>query len=238
MRFALTRLKTEAKLRFPRVYQAAKAQRPATRRRRRELRGRQGQDIFSEIYETDAWQSQESKSGAGSTLAATAAIRAALPGLLADLDIKHLIDAPCGDFHWMREVDLPLTEYIGGDIVVPLIDHLNAEYAADNRRFIMLDLTTDELPHADALFCRDLFLHLSFADIERVKANFLRSDCRYLIASTYPDINVHFDILTGEARPVNLLSAPFNWPTPIRILDDGVYEHLDRRMGVWRRDQF
>jgi hypothetical protein len=233
----LARVKKEAKLRFPRLYEAVKAQRPATRRQRRHLDGRSAKDIFSEYYTTNAWSSEESVSGAGSTLAATTSLRAALPGLVSDLDIKSLIDAPCGDFHWMREVDLPLNEYIGGDIVEPLIDRLNVEYANDRRRFMVLDLITDPIPSADALFCRDLFLHLSFAQIESIRENFLRSDCQYLIASTYPDIDVHFDIVTGQARPVNMLRAPFNWPEPIRILQDDPYEHMTRQMGVWRRDQ-
>jgi len=232
------RAKAAAKLRFPRTYEAIKAANPATWRRRRHLAGRSADDIFTEFYETDAWQSPESKSGTGSTLAATAAIRAALPSLLSDLDIKTLIDAPCGDFHWMRHVDLPLRRYIGGDIVAPLIDRLNAEYGDNIRSFMVLDLTTDPLPEADALFCRDLFLHLPFADIERVKANFLASRCKYLIASTTPAIKVQFDIVTGEARPVNLTRPPLHWPQPLRLLDDRADGYPHRRMGVWRRDQF
>ena len=57
---------------------------------------------------TNGWQSPESKSGGSSTLSATAAIRAALPRLLSDLGVAVLIDAPCGDFNWMRHVDLPV----------------------------------------------------------------------------------------------------------------------------------
>jgi hypothetical protein len=235
---ALTRVKTAAKLRFPHLYEAIKAQRPATRRRKRSLNARSAEDIFAEIYDTNAWRSSESKSGLGSTLAATTEIRAALPNLLTDLGIRVLIDAPCGDFNWMQHVDLPVDEYIGGDIVSQMIDHLNAEYANENRSFMVLDLTKDELPKGDALFARDLLLHLSFADIERVKANFLRSECKYLITSNYPNVRVQFDILTGEARPVNLLRPPVNWPAPIRVVNDRAGEAMDRVMGVWHRDQF
>jgi hypothetical protein len=234
----IARVKTAAKLRFPKLYEALKAQAPATRQRKQHLNGRSAEDIFSEIYATNAWRSEESKSGCGSTLEATAELRQVLPQLLRDLGIEVLIDAPCGDFNWMRHVDLPVRQYIGGEIVPALVDQLNAQYANDTRRFMLLDLTKNALPPGDALFCRDLFLHLSFADIERVKQNFLQSECQYLIASTYPNVRTQFDILTGEARSVNLLSAPLNWPEPIRLINDRAGEHLDRRMGVWRRDQF
>ncbi len=232
------RVKTAAKLRFPHLYEAIKAQRPATRRRKRNLNARSAEDIFAEIYATNAWRSEESKSGLGSTLAATTEIRAALPGLLTDLGVKVLIDAPCGDFNWMQHVDLPVEQYIGGDIVASMIERLNVEYANDHRSFIVLDLTKDELPKGDALFARDLLLHLSFADIDRVKAGFLRSECQYLITSNYPNIKVQFDILTGEARPVNLLRPPVNWPQPIRVVNDRAGEAMDRQMCVWHRDQF
>jgi hypothetical protein len=234
----IARLKTAAKLRFPRLYEALKAQRPATRKRKRNLNARSAEDIFSEIYATNGWRSRESKSGGGSTLAATAELRAELPQLLSDLDVGVLIDAPCGDFNWMRHVHLPVQQYIGGEIVPGLIDRLTREYATEHRRFMLLDVTKDPLPPADALFCRDLLLHLSFADIERMKRNFIRSDCTYLITSTYPNIKVNFDILTGEVRPMNLLLPPFNWPEPIRLINDNADELMDRQMGVWRRDQF
>ncbi|MDT5244813.1 MAG: hypothetical protein QOD36_2189 [Mycobacterium sp.] len=234
----IARLKTAAKLRFPRLYEALKAQRPATRKRKKSLNARSAEDIFSEIYDTNGWRSRESKSGGGSTLAATAELRAELPQLLSDLDVGVIIDAPCGDFNWMRHVDLPVQQYIGGEIVPGLIDRLTHEYATDHRRFMLLDVAQDPLPPADALFCRDLFLHLSFADIERVRRNFIRSDCKYLITSTYPNIKVNFDILTGEVRPMNLLLPPYNWPEPFRLINDNADELMDRQMGVWRRDQF
>jgi hypothetical protein len=235
---AIARVKTAAKLRFPTLYEAIKSRRPATKDRKRHLDGRTAEDIFSEIYATNAWQSEESKSGCGSTMEATAELRSVLPGLLTELEVKVLVDAPCGDFHWMQHVDLPVRQYIGGEIVADLVDQLNAQYADERRTFMLLDLTKDELPDADALFCRDLLLHLSFADIEQVKANFLRSSCEYLIASTYPNVKTQFDIVTGQARPVNVLRPPLNWPTPIKMINDRAGEHLDRRMGVWRRDQF
>ena len=235
---AIARFKTAFQLRLPRTYEFMKSQRPATRKRKKSLTARTAADVFSEIYDSNSWLSDESKSGGGSTLAATAELRAELPHLISDLNIKTLIDAPCGDFNWMSRTDLQLQRYIGGDVVPALVEHLNGKYGNEVREFVVIDLTQDELPEADALFCRDLFLHLSFADIDRIMGNFLRSRCSYLVASTYPDVKVHFDIATGDVRRNNMLRPPFNWPRPIRQLSDNADELMDRRMGVWHRDQF
>lgn len=233
----IARLKTAAKLRFPRLYKALKSQRPATRKPKKHLKARTAGEIFTEIYAGEGWRNSESKSG-GSTLAATEELRAALPRLLTELDVEVLIDAPCGDFNWMQYVDLPVQEYIGGEIVPHMVDRLNSEYATPKRRFMVLDLTRDALPSADALFCRDLLLRLSYDDIKRVRHTFKRSGCTYLITSNYPNVKVNFDILTGEVRPMNLLLPPFKWPEPRRWINDRADEFTDRRMGVWHRAQF
>lgn len=62
-----------------------------------------------------------SYSGPGSTVERTRAIRAALPELLTDLGCDSMVDAPCGDFRWMQEIELPLEKYIGVDVVRELI---------------------------------------------------------------------------------------------------------------------
>ncbi|MDT5009682.1 MAG: hypothetical protein QOH57_1299 [Mycobacterium sp.] len=234
----VVRLKTAARLRFPRLYDGVTGPLRATRKRKKQHNSRTVEDIFTEIYVREGRRCPGSKSGGGSTLTATEELRAELPRLLTDLGVQVLIDAPCGDFNWMQHVDLPVREYIGGEIVPQLVDRLNSEHATETRRFMMLDLTHDALPPADALFCRDLLLHLSYHDIKRVRENFKRSGCTYLITSNYPNVKVNFDIFTGELRPMNLLLAPFKWPQPQRWIHDRADEFMDRQMGVWHRDQF
>ena len=67
--------------------------------------------------------------------------------------------------------------------------------------------------------------------------NFRLSSCKYLITSTYPALRWNNDILTGEVRPLNLLLPPFNWPKPLRMVDDNIDDLLARTLGVWSRDQ-
>ena len=51
--------------------------------------------VFTKIYDSDFWGSSESKSGAGSTMKATQAIREHLPALFSEYLIKSMIDVPC-----------------------------------------------------------------------------------------------------------------------------------------------
>lgn len=85
---------------------------PGTARRRR----------FEEYYASNYWRDQESRSGRGSNLAETHAVRAALPPLCRELGAHSLLDVPCGDFHWMRLVEFEGVSYTGADIVAPLIE--------------------------------------------------------------------------------------------------------------------
>src|SRR4051794_4328474 len=71
------------------------------------------QERFERIYETNLWSDPESRSGVGSALHSTRAVRAELPGALRELGTRVLLDVPCGDFTWMAYVDLSGIEYIG-----------------------------------------------------------------------------------------------------------------------------
>ena len=74
----------------------------------------------------------------------------ALPALVKELGVRSLLDAPCGDFNWMRHVDLDGVEYTGGDVVPELVARNRELYGAAGRRFVTLDLTRDPLPPAVA----------------------------------------------------------------------------------------
>ena len=69
----------------------------------RRLRGRES--VFTRIYATNEWGSAESVSGFGSTLRETRVVRQVLPALVARYGVQTLLDIPCGDCHWMREID-------------------------------------------------------------------------------------------------------------------------------------
>jgi hypothetical protein len=218
--------------------------RPFRKARYKRLRARLGEtdakSVFSEIYADNLWNDAESRSGAGSTMAYTAGVRAALPPLLARHGVRTFLDAPCGDFHWMRAVDLKGARYIGGDIVPALIADLAVRYGDATRSFTVLDITQGPLPEADLWMCRDCFFHLSFADIARALQQLVRSNVPLVLLTTHivePDKPfANRDIVTGDARQIDLRSAPFSFPEPLEKFDDWIAPFPPREMGLWRRE--
>jgi SAM-dependent methyltransferase len=191
------------------------------------------QETFRTIFHTNRWNNDESISGPGSTLKGTRFIRAALPGLLARLDIRTLVDAPCGDALWMRALEYAFDDYVGIDIVPELIEPLQKE-ATPNRRFVLGDLITDALPAADALMCRDCLVHLTYELGLRAIANFRRTPFKYVFLTTYPGLE-NRDIPLGRWRRLNMEAAPFNLPPPLEIISERRPGHLDTKsLGVWR----
>lgn len=201
------------------------------------LRNMDTQAVFTHIYRNNLWYNPETRSGAGSTLTATANLRAALPSVLRDLNVRSMLDAACGDFHWMSQVDLPVQQYIGGDVVPELVAHLQATYGNDQRRFICLDIIDDPLPAADLVLLRDVLLHLSSTQIHRVLHNLARAGIRFVMASNYPTTQFNAPNMTGGARPLNLCLKPFGLPPPVRRVDDPGEGVLPREMGIWTHQQ-
>lgn len=211
--------------------------------RRFEQRARHGDrlslaDTFGEIYRRTHWNGPTSVSGTGASLAQTARLRAVLPELLRDLGVDVLLDLPCGDFSWMQAVDLPVRQVLGADVVPDLIAANQARYGRADRRFLVLDLTTDPLPAADLLLCRDALVHLSFADIHRALANLTHSAIPYVLTTTFPATAVNDDITTGDWQPLNLEALPFGFPPPLQLINEGCTEgegrFADKSLGLWR----
>ena len=157
-------------------------------RLRQALRRTSLTNVFSEIYRTNAWRDPESVSGRGSTLARTTVITSQLPVLLQELNADSLIDAACGDFNWMRYVDLGSIKYIGVDIVSALIARNRQLYQTDQRTFAVQDITKDRLPDADVILCRDCLIHLSFKSIKAAISNFKKTSATHLLFTTHSTV--------------------------------------------------
>jgi hypothetical protein len=214
--------------------------------RAEELRRLDLPERFARMYETNLWAGTESRSGDGASLAATAGVRAGLPGLFRQLGVRRLLDVPCGDFHWMSHVDLAavgVTAYVGGDVVEAIVAANNEHYANAARSFVRVDLTTGPLPAAagepaDAVLCRDCLVHLSFANIARALSVVRASGVRYLITTTFLEHSTNVDVLDGDWRMLNLERAPFNLPSPVGVLVEGCEEeggaYADKALAAWR----
>ena len=189
------------------------------------------QEVFTEIYDTNHWNCAESISGGGSTIKATHALRVELPKLLKQLGVRTLLDAPCGDFNWMKETDLGIDAYIGADIVPAMIENNQKLYGSQTRAFMQLDLTKDALPKVDAIFCRECIQHLSKEHVFDLLRNCKQSGATYLLLTTHIKHKVNKDCDTGGSRRINLELAPYNFPKPLYLLNE---RHRDKYIGVWK----
>jgi len=180
--------------------------------------------IFTEIFINNSWNSYESFSGNGSTLEQTISLRQDLTLILKKYQIKTLLDIPCGDFNWMKEVNLSSINYIGGDIVKPLIKVNNKKFKSNEKTFRVLDIVNDKLPQCDLVFVRDCFVHLSFADIAKAIKNLKKSKSKYLLTTTFTNRVTNEDTKDGGWRPLNLQIVPFQFSKPIEIINENCTE--------------
>jgi len=217
-------------------------------------------EIFTDVFTNwrfGGWP--ESKSGGGSTLDATEVLRRQIRELVKDLDIKTVVDLPCGDFNWMKEIVYGFEHYTGCDIVPELIEK-NQRYSNSIIDFKVLDATVDEIPTADLLITRDLLGHLSLEDGKKVLDNILRSNCKYLLSTTWYNkndesyhlthVNKNNDVTldrqweVGAAAfyPVCLLSEPFNLQKPKLYLEesvvvDGYDSGVRKGLALWNLEE-
>jgi len=192
--------------------------------------------VFTEIYEKDLFnarinnENNVSRSGSGSDLEQTREIIAQLPALLKEYDIKSILDVPCGDFYWMRYIDLTGIDYTGGDIVSQIVLQNNKTYGAQNIRFKEIDVVNDQLPKVDLVICRDLLVHLKNDQVNAALANIRKSGSKYLLTTSFKNTteNIENQII-GFWRPINLELPPFNMTGPI----DQIFENCTEADGKY-----
>ena len=193
-------------------------------------------EIFEKIYHQHIWFDQESRSGPGSTLAQTKTVREIITSLIDDYSITSILDIPCGDFNWMKEVNLTGCIYYGRDIVRDITFINQHRYGSDDRIFECSDITSSLLPTVDLVFCRDCLVHFSDHDIVKAIANIKESKSKLLLTTTFSGRS-NFDIPTGSWRPLNLQNAPFNLSIPILLLPENCTEingaYTDKSLALW-----
>lgn len=204
-------------------------------------------DIFSSIYTNYGFGSTESRSGPGSTLEETKHLREKIVKLVDKYEIKSVLDIPCGDFNWMKEIVHNFKHYTGGDIVEDCIKTNESLYGKDDINFINFDLIKDEFPKHDLLLVRDVIGHFPIEDGLQIVKNIINSNCKYLLSTTWYNINdenyfqLHENRIINYGRfyPVNLMSTPFNFPKPIEIIEEDVFvENYDlgvrKVLALWK----
>lgn len=194
-------------------------------------------EIFTDYYKNNTWQGKESISGPGSDFEQTKFLIPELSILLKELKIKTMLDAPCGDFNWMRKVDLGKIEYLGADIVEPLIERNNRKYKKQNISFSVMDIVKDKIPIVDLIMVRDCFVHLPNDDIRKALNNIKDSGSKYLLTTNFfwKNMQCNMDIKIGGWRRLDFTSAPFNFKYPEHIIIEGNIQSNDRdkSLALW-----
>jgi glycosyltransferase involved in cell wall biosynthesis len=198
---------------------------------------------FSEVYEKNIFGGRISRSGEGSDLVQTEIIRHELPRIIKEFSIRAFLDAPCGDWYWMKETKLGVEHYFGVDIVESMIRKHKIEFAGPGIEFQCLNLATDQLPKADLILSRDCLVHLSFNDAKKIIENFKKSGAKYLLTTTFIDRTVNNDLVGKDNfwRPLNMRLAPFNFPEPLLTVNEGCTEegnqYTDKSLCLWLLDE-
>jgi len=200
-------------------------------------------------------QGNETPNGPGSSLEATKDVREHLPKIFKEFNIQSMMDAACGDWNWMKEVDLEGITYHGYDIMPEFIEDNEEQFKKENVHFEVKDVTLEELEsNVDLVMCRDFLMHIKWDKIKKMISNFKISGAKYLFVSNFSnydshnddyaiavhpgDVGLNIENYSGDPewgwRPVNLHLEPFNFPEP-------VYEFVEtdgncggRSMCLWK----
>lgn len=196
-------------------------------------------DAFDEIYRRNLWSGRETRSGPGSSSAATRRLAEWVVDLC-DREIfdvvETVVDVPCGEGHWFPE--LPARSYVGIDVVPAAVEA--ARQLHPDRPYFVADARTHRLPDCDLVFSRDFMQHLPIGDGVLFLDNVRRCDPTFLLASSYTDgDNARGPQSAYHAYRVNLEVEPFGLGPPNEFIEDGYGEDgtlLDegKIMGLWR----
>lgn len=190
-------------------------------------------DRFAAVYADGSWiqsADQHSASGIGSEADATRQITEALPRIARQVGAKLVLDVGCGDWNWMKGVDLGC-DYIGVDVASRVIAS-NKAFERPGIRFEVLDAINDPLPVADLVLCREMLFHLSLEDGMRALGNIARS-ATWLLTTSDKAIWFNSDIRTGDFQNINLEMRPYRFPPQIEWIEDAAVRK-SRGLGLWR----
>jgi hypothetical protein len=154
-------------------------------RQRREFSKLDAERTFERIYARNYWggDSGEFSSGSGSADAITSSYVDVVRNFVRERGVRSIADLGCGDFRVGGQLLSEGVDYVGVDIVRPLIEHNQRSFAGPRVRFEQLNLIEQEGPAAELGLLRQVLQHLSNAEIARVLENCRHY--RYLIVTEH-----------------------------------------------------
>ena len=146
----------------------------------------------------------------------------------------------------MQHVDLNGVDYFGFDISSEVVE-ANRVHEKEGVSFGILDITSDPLPDADMMMCRDCLFHIQHQYKIAFFESFVASSIPYLLTTSHANTN-NMDLRrNGGFRHFNIQAAPFSFPGPLETIieRDAGFSSPERAlgnmdfkyMGVWSQEQ-
>lgn len=126
--------------------------------------------VFEDVYNQGMWGGEQGKfySGPGSEGDAARIYAQGIRGFITERNISSVVDLGCGDFRVASQFLDDQMTYVGVDIVGSLVRENGAKYGSDRVSFACLDIIKDQLPEGELCLIREVFQHLSNAEILEV----------------------------------------------------------------------
>jgi SAM-dependent methyltransferase len=212
---------------LPAAWHEALWRRVVLRGSRRSFAALAPQEAFERIYANNLWGGAPGElcSGSGSAEAITGPYVECVRAFIASHGIRSVVDLGCGDFQVGRRIATPELQYVGVDIVRPLVQRNQERFGSASVRFECSDLMAGPLPVAELALLRQVLQHLSNAQILRVLQN--TAAYRYLIVTEHlpcgSDVRPNLDKPHGpdtrlyDRSGVFLDQAPFSLHTKVLL---------------------
>lgn len=198
--------------------------------KKRRIRGKSCEEVFTEIYEKNRWGgfSGQFCSGPGSSDESIVSEYVSVIGKLAALEGflgLRFVDLGCGDFQIGKRLLPYCSSYTGVDVVKPLIARNQGQFGTSSTKFMHLDIVREELPQGDVCFIRQVFQHLSNKEILAILPK-LKKYRWVLITEHHPEdngaIKPNLDKAHGNDVRVNRNSGIFLSKPPFKLSENSL----------------
>ena len=143
----------------------------------REFFGLTAKEVFEKIYDEKYWGdsigNRQFSSGDGTRDESIVDIYVkSITQYISSRDnLKTALDLGCGDFSVGSKLSYLFDHYTAIDVAENVIEENRKLFKARNVKFKSLNITEDELPHADVVFVRQVLQHLSNKEIQKFLVN-------------------------------------------------------------------
>lgn len=171
-----------------------------------------------------------------SSIKGTAYLVSQLPALFKKHNITSIFDAGANDSAWQKDTLTKLVKYSAGDhnpIMVELAKKSNIDS-------IVHDVRIDPLPNVDALFIRDVAIHMNNYNKKLMIQNWLNSNVPWILMTHIDNIQENMDFEHADDKfpfaEINWKLSPWNFPEPVDFVVD-LWPNSYRYLALWNRSQ-